>query len=58
MTQCKGVLIEKLKIIIQLVSKLPTLYGTHGSLPCSQDPATGRCSGPDESSPKFHTVFL
>jgi len=29
---------------------------SEGSLPCSQEPATGPCPEPDESSP--HTVTL
>jgi hypothetical protein len=30
---------------------------TKGSLPCSQEPATGSYSYPDESSPNLHSLF-
>jgi hypothetical protein len=31
--------------------------GPEGSLPCSQEPATGSCPEPDASSPHFPTLF-
>jgi hypothetical protein len=38
----------------QLVKKLPAIYGTQGSLPYSQNPATGPYHQPNESSPHHH----
>jgi hypothetical protein len=31
---------------------------SEGSLPCSQKPANGPCSEPEESSPHSHTQFM
>jgi len=50
------VLIEKL-IIIQLVKKFPHFIETEGSLPYSQELATGPYPEPDESSPHLPTLF-
>ena len=35
----------------QIVKKVPAFYGTDGSLPYSQEPATRPCPAPDQASP-------
>jgi hypothetical protein len=35
----------------------PPFIETEGSLPCSQQPATGPCPEPDESSAQLPTLF-
>jgi len=37
--------------------KLPPFMEPEGSLQCSQQPTTGPCSEPDESSPDPPTLF-
>jgi hypothetical protein len=49
-------LLEKL-IVIHLVKKLDTHYGTKSSFTCSQNPATGTSPEPDEFNTYRHTVF-
>jgi len=41
----------------QLVKKSPAFNEPKGSLPCSQEPATGSYLAPDESSPRFLSAF-
>jgi hypothetical protein len=50
------VLFEKL-IVSQLVNKTPPFTEPECTLPCSQGPATGPYTEPDESSPFPHTLF-
>jgi hypothetical protein len=49
-------LLQKL-IVTQLIKKFSAFLETEGSLPCSQQPATGPCPVPDESSPHFPPYF-
>jgi hypothetical protein len=44
-------------MVIQLINKFCTCYGTEGSLLSSQQPATGLCPKPEESSPHPPTLF-
>jgi hypothetical protein len=37
-------------IVIQLLKKFSAFYGTPSSLPCSQEPASGPYTDPDEST--------
>jgi hypothetical protein len=52
-----NVSLQKL-IAAQLVNKLPTSMEPGRSLPCSREPATGRCVESDESSPNLYTRVL
>jgi hypothetical protein len=56
-TEVNGVLSEKLTGP-QLINKLPTFYGTQGSLPHSQKPATSPYPETDKSSPSPHHTPL
>jgi hypothetical protein len=53
----KQSLLENL-IVVQVVKKLPPSMEPEGSLPCSQEPATGPYLKPDDSSPQRHTLFI
>jgi hypothetical protein len=37
--------------------EIPTFYGPEGLLPCSQEPASGPCPKPDETTPHLPTLF-
>jgi len=50
------VLLEKL-IVTQSKNSLPFMQH-EGSLPCSQEPATGPYPEPDEFSPYHHILFI
>jgi len=41
-------------ILIPLIKKFSTIYGTEISVPYSQEPATGQ----DESTPRPHIKFI
>jgi len=43
--------------VTQLVKKFPTFMDPEGSLPCSQEYATGPYLEPDASSPHLPTAF-
>jgi hypothetical protein len=45
------------KLIFTQSTNLPPFMGSEGSLPCSQQPATGFCSEPDASNPQLPTPF-
>jgi hypothetical protein len=50
------VLLEKLIVLIYPVSSSPFVE-PEGSLPCSQELATGSCTEPDKSSPQFPNLL-
>jgi hypothetical protein len=51
------IILEKITVAY-LVKKFPLFVEYVGSLPCSQEPATGPYPEPDESSPHLHALFL
>jgi hypothetical protein len=38
--------------------QIPRLYKSEGLLPCPQEPSTGSCIEPDESTSHLHTLFI
>jgi hypothetical protein len=56
LTPCSRGILEKL--IITLPINYPPFMEPEGLLLCSQEPTTGPCPEPDESSPHFFTLFL
>jgi hypothetical protein len=56
-TPWSKVILEKL-IVAQLLKKFSTFLEPDGSLPCSQEPATGSYPEPDESSPQLSNPFI
>jgi hypothetical protein len=57
LTLWSRVLLDKM-IFAQLAKKFPSFIEPEVSLPYSQEPATGPCPEPDESSPRPHTLFI
>jgi hypothetical protein len=55
LTLWRWALLEK-PLVVQLLKNFPTFYGTKGSLPCSQEPSTGPCLKPDQSS-TYHSIL-
>jgi hypothetical protein len=56
LTPWSTVLLDKL-LVTQLVTKFPAFMEPKGSLPCSQQPATGPYPEPDAFSPHVPTLF-
>jgi hypothetical protein len=57
LTPVSRVILEK-PIVPQIVKDSPPFMKTEGSLPYSQEPATGPCHEPNESSPHPPTDFF
>jgi hypothetical protein len=52
-----SIVLEKF-IVAHLVKKFSTLVEPEGSISCAQQPATGPCADPAESSPHPHSISL
>jgi hypothetical protein len=55
-TPSGGVLLQEL-IVVQLIKKFPTVYGTESSIPASEDSATGAQSRSIQSKSLFFYIF-